>query len=660
MLTPSHGGHRAALAASCGFTPEELLDFSINVRPDGPPEFLRAALWRAMEQVDAYPDPYGAEAAKNIAKHLDLAPDLVTLGNGSNALIHNLTAVLAAQGRRTALILEPAFSEYAKACVRANMAVTHCLAELPSLTHNLAALPIPEGAVLFAGNPGNPSGLLTPPEAWVHLAQSRPDVFFVLDEAFIDYVGEGASVVSLLRHKFPKNIVVLRSLTKFYAIAGVRVGYALASANVTTALRDAAPEWSLNSFALAAVQAVLADSPEVLQDAEATRIANASARAELASNLAGLSGPAQIQVYPSAANYLLFHVSGSAASSLSINLAKKTGIILRDCANYPGLAPDSTGAWFRAAVRTPSENARLLDALRSLLGKKADKAARRVPAIMWQGTTSDAGKSVLAAAFCRIFAQDGLRVAPFKAQNMSLYGGNAGTDAHGQPLEMSRAQILQAQAARLAPDVRMNPIMLKPCSHTGSRVVVLGKDTGHMPASEYFSARAALWPMVTQAYDELAAESDIMVLEGAGSPGEINLKHGDVVNMAMARHANAKVLLAGDIDRGGLYAAFLGTYLTFTPEERALVLGFVVNRFRGDATLLGNAHDWLAARTGLPVLGVIPYMADLDLPQEDSLAGKGDTSGQFSTKSIDAALDRLADTVRKSIDMREIYKKIAL
>ena len=231
---------------------------------------------------------------------------------------------------------------------------------------------------------------------------------------------------------------------------------------------------------------------------------------------------------------------------------------------------------------------------------------------MLQGTSSNAGKSILAAAYCRIFRQDGYSVAPFKAQNMSL---NSGVTAAGD--EMGRAQIVQAQAALVDPDARMNPILLKPHSDTGSQVVVLGQPIGHMGVLDYFKKKKELWKTVTEAYDSLAADHDVMVLEGAGSPGEINLKEHDVVNMRMAEHARASVLLVGDIDRGGVYASFLGTWMTFTDAERRLLTGYIVNRFRGDASLLGPAHEYMLDHTGTPVLGTIPYIRDLNIPEED-------------------------------------------
>ena len=190
----------------------------------------------------------------------------------------------------------------------------------------------------------------------------------------------------------------------------------------------------------------------------------------------------------------------------------------------------------------------------------------RARCIMVQGTMSGAGKSLLCTALCRIFAQDGLRVAPFKSQNMAL---NSYVTREG--LEMGRAQVVQAQAAGVEPDVRMNPILLKPCSDTGSQVIVRGEVRGQMPAKEYFQYKKQLVPEIWDAYQSLAAEYDVIVIEGAGSPAEINLKADDIVNMGLAKLVNAPVLLAGDIDRGGVFAQLYGTVALLEEEERARI-----------------------------------------------------------------------------------------
>ncbi len=236
---------------------------------------------------------------------------------------------------------------------------------------------------------------------------------------------------------------------------------------------------------------------------------------------------------------------------------------------------------------------------------------------MVQGTCSNAGKSILSAAFCRIFLQDGLRVAPFKAQNMAL---NSCVTPDG--LEMGRAQAVQAAACRQDPDVRMNPVLLKPCSDVGSQVIVMGRPVGVMRVRQYVDYKPQARDAAFAAYDSLAAEHDVMVIEGAGSPAEINLKAHDIVNMAMARHAGARVLLVGDIDRGGVFAALVGTMELLEDWERDHVAGYLLNKFRGDASLLDPALDFMLERTGRPVLGVVPYLRDLGLPEEDSVTFK--------------------------------------
>jgi len=236
---------------------------------------------------------------------------------------------------------------------------------------------------------------------------------------------------------------------------------------------------------------------------------------------------------------------------------------------------------------------------------------------MVQGTCSNAGKSILAAAFCRIFLQDGLRVAPFKAQNMAL---NSCVTPDG--LEMGRAQAVQAAACRLDPDVRMNPVLLKPCSDVGSQVIVMGRPVGVMRVRQYVDYKPQARDAAFAAYDSLAAEHDVVVIEGAGSPAEINLKAHDIVNMAMARHAGARVLLVGDIDRGGVFAALVGTMELLDDWERDHVAGYLLNKFRGDASLLDPALDFMKQRTGRPVLGVVPYLRGLGLPEEDSVTFK--------------------------------------
>jgi adenosylcobyric acid synthase len=229
------------------------------------------------------------------------------------------------------------------------------------------------------------------------------------------------------------------------------------------------------------------------------------------------------------------------------------------------------------------------------------------------GTGSSVGKSTLVAGLCRLLARRGVRVAPFKAQNMS---NNAAVCRDGG--EIGRAQYAQAIAAGIDASVDMNPILLKP-QPTGSQVVVRGQAVGVRTAAEYFrSRRMELWPVVVESLARLRGDYDVVIAEGAGSPAEINLRSHDLVNMRVALHAHADVLLVADIDRGGAFAALLGTWEWLEPEERTLVRGFVLNKFRGDASLLAPAPALLHERTGVSVIGVVPYLADLTLPEEDA------------------------------------------
>lgn len=248
-------------------------------------------------------------------------------------------------------------------------------------------------------------------------------------------------------------------------------------------------------------------------------------------------------------------------------------------------------------------------------------------AIMIQGTTSNAGKSLLCAGLCRIFKQDGYTVAPFKSQNMAL---NSYITQDG--LEMGRAQVMQAEAAGVPPDVRMNPVLLKPTSDEGSQVIVNGEVRGNMGAREYFAHKTELIPDIMRAYDSLSQEYDIIVIEGAGSPAEINLKSQDIVNMGMAKLAKAPVLIVGDIDRGGVFAALAGTMLLLEEDEKKLVKGTVINKFRGDPSILEPGLRQLEQIVRVPVAGVIPYL-HIDVDDEDSLTDR------FERKPQNALID---------------------
>ncbi|MGC8719266.1 MAG: cobyric acid synthase [Thermodesulforhabdaceae bacterium] len=239
----------------------------------------------------------------------------------------------------------------------------------------------------------------------------------------------------------------------------------------------------------------------------------------------------------------------------------------------------------------------------------------KAKSIMFIGTGSDVGKSILAAALCRVLKQDGYRVAPFKAQNMAL---NSFVTPDGG--EMGRAQVVQAEAAGIDPHVDMNPILLKPTSQVGSQVIVLGRPIGNMTAREYYAYKKNLVNVVAEAYERLASAYDVIVIEGAGSAVELNLKDHDIVNLSMAKIVGAPCILVGDIDRGGIFASLIGSIYIMEQDERDLVKGMIVNKLRGDPGLFQSGVEILERRTGKPVLGVIPYFSHIHIHEEDSVA----------------------------------------
>ena len=274
--------------------------------------------------------------------------------------------------------------------------------------------------------------------------------------------------------------------------------------------------------------------------------------------------------------------------------------------------------------------------------------------IMIQGTMSSAGKSTLTAGLCRVFKQDGYSVAPFKSQNMS---NNAFVTEDG--LEMSKAQVIQAEAAGIKPSVLMNPMLLKPVTDMGAQVVVNGRSRGCMRAAEYFEYKRALIPDIMSAYETLSQTHDIIVIEGAGSPAEINLKENDIVNMGLARMVNAPVLLVGDIDCGGVFAQIVGTLVLLEEDERSRVKGVIVNKFRGDIEIFRPGISLLEEKSGKPVVGVLPYLS-INIEEEDSLVRTSIAKPANDGKMDDAAFretqyDILASAVREHLNMPYIY-----
>ncbi len=599
-----HGGNIRKLALEAGRSPEELLDFSANINPLGPPDWFRPLISSRLSSLVHYPDPDSASLRASISSAYGVREEEVLVGNGSTEIIRLLPIALPIDH---ALIPVPSYSDYMNAVKLAGKVVEKIfLKEEEGFQLDFSHLDkkITAGQLVFIGQPNNPTGLLIDPVALRTLALKYPLTLFVIDEAFFDFVEKTESLIG----NRPSNVIVLRSFTKFYAIPGLRLGFAIAEPDLIQKIKKIMPLWSVNGLAQAVGEHALQDHVYALR----TRALVRQQREFLFNEIHSIPG---LTAFSGQANFLLVRLDRQDMDGPT--LAKQilaSGIAIRVCDNFEGL----DRRFFRIAVRSEDENLKLLRSLKKALKVSLSRVDRRkTPAVMFQGTSSNAGKSILAAALCRILFQDGYRVAPFKAQNMSL---NSFVTREGG--EMGRAQVVQAQACRIDPDVRMNPILLKPNDDTGAQVILMGKPTGNMNVHEYIQYKPVAFEEAKKAYDALAKEFDVIVLEGAGSPGEVNLKDHDIVNMKMARYAEAPVLLVGDIDRGGVFASFVGTMEVLSEWERKQIAGFVINRFRGQEDLLGPAVEYTRYHTGLPCLGIVPYVHDLGLPEEDSVEFK--------------------------------------
>ncbi len=601
-----HGGNIHAAANLQSVSPDAIIDFSANINPLGPPEWIRSCISRELDSIVHYPDPTASSLQKQIALEYNLSLQSILVANGSTELLYQLPRVLEC---RRAVIPVPCYIDYLKVMEMAGVKVkTVYLEEKTDFMVDCEQLNgvLQSGDLLLLGNPNNPTGKCVDRAPLQQLIRNHPSVTFLLDEAFLEFV-EGHKTLSGTE----ENIITLHSLTKFYAIPGLRLGFGVFPESLATRLKEIQPPWPVNTLAQKVGERALADK-------NYQRRTRAACFANSASLKKDLSVFKDLKIFDSSANYFLVKLEGKySVADLQRQLGKKN-ILIRNCANYLGLSND----FFRIAVRSREDNQLLCDTLSTFL-PKADsfknkkRKRRKTPSLMFQGTTSNAGKSILTAALCRILLQDGVHVAPFKAQNMSL---NSHVTMDG--LEMGRAQVVQAQAARLDPDVLMNPILLKPNSDTGSQVIVRGRALGNMSVMDYVKYKEQAMTIVADCYDELASQYQAVILEGAGSPGEVNLKKHDIVNMRMARHAGAPVVLVGDIDRGGVYASFVGHMEVLSQWERKLVAGFLVNRFRGRKRLLDDAHRYVKEHTGKDVLGVIPYLVNHGIPEEDSVSFK--------------------------------------
>lgn len=449
----------------------------------------------------------------------------------------------------------------------------------------------------WCANPSSPLGELAAPEA-------RADVF---DEAFWPLATGTWS-----RRDFEQGSVVVGSLTKTFGCPGLRLGYVVADEATIARLAVRQPLWAVGSLAAAVL-------PDLLAEAELDRWAKSLAG--LRAELAGVLRRAGVACRETQANWVLVTDGGAA---LRERLARR-GVLIRDLASF-GL-----DGWARVAV----PDAQGLERVERALSPRAHRPpVARAAALMVCGTASDAGKSLVVAGLCRAWRRLGVDVAPFKAQNMSL---NSAVTAAGE--EIARAQAAQAFAAGLEPTVEMSPVLLKPTGERTSQLVVLGRPHGVLAAGELAGAKATLWPVVTGALERLRTEHELVVLEGAGSPAEVNLLDGDIVNLRLAHAAAAPAVLVADIDRGGAFASLVGTW-TVLPEHLAATLrAFVLNRFRGDPALLAPALERVEAETGMRSAGVLPLLDGPFVDAEDSLGLSGLERLSRRSAGTDGVLD---------------------
>ncbi|WP_281885245.1 cobyric acid synthase [Paenibacillus sp. YYML68] len=687
-----HGGDLRTAAELYGAPEGGFLDFSSNMNPFGPPAAVRLVMAESWSELVHYPDPAVRELTQRLAQKHGVDAACILVGNGAAELIELAVRVLRPQN---AAVARPSFVEYEDALRKAGSCI-HDIALEASDGFQLKLERLERTAavcdLVFLGHPNNPTGQLLPRAVldWCRALPEERTAKAVIDEAFLDFVPEEEQLSLARAASSKRNLIVIRSMTKFYAIPGIRLGYAVAHPDVIRGLKQLQVPWSVNAVAQRIGCAVLDDADYASQALAWLP----EARRSLVEGLRQLG----LCVYDSDVNFVLFSTRplGLPVRALQEEMGRR-GVLIRDASTFAGL--DET--YGRLAVKREQEHAVLLRTMAeaiaalqraassvsptvdegaasdispraydgaaqasvvrlraggtmteahrageandavwaasapptapptasqlhdategphlesSATSKPPSVLTKRAAVLMLQGTASDVGKSLLTAALCRILLQDGKRVAPFKSQNMSL---NSYVTPDGK--EIGRAQGMQADACRIAATTDMNPILLKPKKDMVSQVVVHGKPYKDLDARTY---REQYLPeaeaVVKEALERLRLSCDVVVLEGAGSPAEVNLKSRDIVNMRLAGWADAPVLLIADIDRGGVFASLVGTLEILTLEERDRVKGFIINKFRGDVTLLKPGLDWLEAKTGKPVLGVIPYLPELGLEDEDS------------------------------------------
>lgn len=606
----SHGGNLSRMSEIAGVDPSEILDFSSNLNPLGFPDWVRPLINSRISDLIHYPDPNYTKARISLQKYWNIPKDEIVFGNGASELIHVLPRI---KKFDLAVIAQPSYIDYRKSIELAGLQIheVHLQKESDFELDYEELIEIfrknPEKQILvLLGHPNNPTGRILDKEKILEIRSEYKNAFFVIDESFIDFCSDDIS----FRNDRSENLAVLWSLTKILALPGLRMGLLLTNPKIASKISEILPAWSLNSLSASILEKFGEDRDFILR----TKDKICEWKNGFQKDLEALK---IFRVYDTNANFLLLEFLDPKKNipELEYLLLKEYKIGVRNCCNFKGLENN----YIRIAIKTSEENERLIQSFRSIFKKnpKPSKLKGAKPALMLQGTASNVGKSILATAFCRIFTQDGFKVAPFKSQNMAL---NSFVTYEGA--EIGRAQALQAQASKIRADYRMNPILLKPSSEKDSQVILNGKPVEAMDFRDYMKFKSVAFDEVKKSYDSLSEEFDLLVLEGAGGVSEVNLKDKDIVNMRMAEYAKAKVLLVGNIDHGGVFGSFVGAMETMSEWERKLVSGFLINRFRGIKNLLDPGIRYLEETTRKNVFGIIPFLNDLRLPEEDSLEFK--------------------------------------
>ena len=638
-----HGGRLRAAAARYGIALEHWLDLSTGINPKGwPVPPIPAWVWSRLPE-----DEDGLEAA---ARAYYGADHLLPLA-GSQAAIQALPRLRPPCQVR---ILAPSYAEHAAAWRQAghqvedlgaedlggiDFAVTPLREPASQARHLPAAIRglDPACNVLVLIHPNNPTGARFPLDRLLdwHRQLAAREGWLVIDEAFMDLTPEQ----SLCPLTGRPGLIVLRSLGKFFGLAGVRLGFACAWPELLQDLHRLLGPWTVNAPGRWLAKAALADGD--WQAATRRELTAASDRLGALLCRHGLE--------PSGGGGLFQWVLDPQARQRHEALARQ-GILTRlfeaPLSLRLGL-PGREADWAR------------LDQALSRSGRGVGKPPR-ARALMVQGTTSDAGKSLLVTALGRWLARRGIAVAPFKPQNMAL--NSAVTHDGG---EIGRAQAVQALACGLQPHTDMNPVLLKPNTDTGAQVIIQGRAVATMNARDYQGYKAQARQAVLASFHRLAAGYQVILVEGAGSPAEVNLRAQDIANMGFAEAVDCPVILIADIDRGGVFAHLVGTLALLSERERARVQGFVINRFRGDLDLLRPGLEWLERETGKPVLGVLPFLPGLHLEAEDGLASPpqrqvsdSEDAGPASLRIIVPALPRLSN--RTDFDPLCLHPQVAL